>query len=79
MPDVIVVGAGLAGLCCARELRGAGLEVLVLERSDAPGGRVRTDGRGLPAGPRFRSAHRVPGGAPRARLRPAWLAFEAAR
>ena len=43
MPDVIVVGAGLAGLCCARELRAAGLEVLVLERSDAPGGRVRTD------------------------------------
>ena len=43
MPDVIVVGAGLAGLCCARELRAAGLEVLVLERGDAPGGRVRTD------------------------------------
>jgi len=43
MPDVIVVGAGLAGLCCARELRAVGLEVLVLERGDAPGGRVRTD------------------------------------
>jgi phytoene dehydrogenase-like protein len=43
MPDVIVVGAGLAGLCCARELHNAGLEVLVLERGDAPGGRVRTD------------------------------------
>ena len=43
MPDVIVVGAGLAGLCCARELHAAGLEVLVLERGDAPGGRVRTD------------------------------------
>ena len=43
MPDVIVVGAGLAGLCCARELDAAGLDVLVLERGDAPGGRVRTD------------------------------------
>ncbi len=43
MPDVIVVGAGLAGLCCARELHAAGLDVLVLERGDEPGGRVRTD------------------------------------
>ena len=43
MPDVIVVGAGVAGLCCARELHAAGLDVLVLERGDAPGGRVRTD------------------------------------
>jgi phytoene dehydrogenase-like protein len=43
MPDVLVVGAGLAGLCCARELQAAGLDVLVLERGDAPGGRVRTD------------------------------------
>ena len=43
MPDVVVVGAGLSGLCCARELRAAGLDVLVVERSDAPGGRVRTD------------------------------------
>ena len=43
MSDVIVVGAGLAGLCCARELVGQGVDVLVLERSDAPGGRVRTD------------------------------------
>jgi phytoene dehydrogenase-like protein len=43
MPDAIVVGAGVAGLCCARELHAAGLDVLVLERGDAPGGRVRTD------------------------------------
>ncbi len=43
MPDVIVVGAGIAGLCCARELHAAGLDVLVLERGDEPGGRVRTD------------------------------------
>jgi phytoene dehydrogenase-like protein len=43
MADVIIVGAGLAGLCCAVELHAAGLEVLVLERADSPGGRMRTD------------------------------------
>jgi phytoene dehydrogenase-like protein len=41
--DVLVVGAGLAGLACARTLEHAGLEVSVLERSDAVGGRVRTE------------------------------------
>ncbi|RKT79013.1 phytoene dehydrogenase-like protein [Terracoccus luteus] len=41
--DVVVVGAGLAGLACARRLTGLGREVVVLEASDAVGGRVRTD------------------------------------
>ncbi len=41
--DVIVVGAGLAGLRCAGALLAAGREVVVLEAADAPGGRVRTD------------------------------------
>jgi phytoene dehydrogenase-like protein len=41
--DVIVVGAGLAGLTCARRLHEAGREVVVLEASDGVGGRVRTD------------------------------------
>lgn len=41
--DVVVVGAGLAGLSCALHLADAGLEVRVLEASDAVGGRVRTD------------------------------------
>ena len=41
--DVIVVGAGLAGLRCARRLTDLGHEVTVLEASDAVGGRVRTD------------------------------------
>ncbi len=40
---VIVVGAGLAGLACAQRLTAAGIEVTVLEASDAVGGRVRTD------------------------------------
>lgn len=40
---MIVVGAGLAGLACARELHRRGVAVQVLEASDAVGGRVRTD------------------------------------
>ena len=43
MPDVIVIGAGVAGLACARTLQNAGASVTVLEASDAVGGRVRTD------------------------------------
>ena len=41
--DVVVVGAGLAGLCAARRLHQHGLDVVVLEASDDVGGRVRTD------------------------------------
>lgn len=41
--DVVIVGAGLAGLAAACTLTDAGREVLLLEASDAPGGRVRTD------------------------------------
>ena len=41
--DVLIVGAGIAGLCCARHLQERGFECVVLEASDAPGGRVRTD------------------------------------
>jgi phytoene dehydrogenase-like protein len=41
--DVVVVGAGIAGLRCAGALRRRGLDVVVLERADGPGGRVRTD------------------------------------
>lgn len=41
--DVIVVGAGLAGLATALHLTKAGRDVVVLEAADQVGGRVRTD------------------------------------
>ena len=40
--DTIVIGAGVAGLAAARELRGAGMRVLVLEARDRIGGRIHT-------------------------------------
>lgn len=42
-PDVVVVGAGTAGLSAARALRQAGLVTLVVEASDHIGGRCFTD------------------------------------
>lgn len=41
--DVVVIGAGLAGLAAARALAISGREVVVIEASDGIGGRVRTD------------------------------------
>ena len=38
--DVVVVGAGLAGLSAARDLMKAGSDVLVVEARNRPGGRV---------------------------------------
>lgn len=41
--QVVVVGAGLAGLSAALELHARGVDVRVIEASDAVGGRIRTD------------------------------------
>ena len=41
--DVVIVGAGLAGLSAARVIQQQGLSVIILESSDDVGGRVRTD------------------------------------
>nr|WP_300050149.1 NAD(P)-binding protein [uncultured Nocardioides sp.] len=38
--DAVVVGAGLSGVACARELRAAGLDTRVLDRGRVPGGRM---------------------------------------
>ena len=54
MIDVVVVGAGLAGLAAARDLAGGGADVLVLEARDRVGGRVEQvsvdDGRPVQLG-----------------------------
>jgi len=42
-PRIVIVGAGLAGLACARVLAAAGRPFTILESSNAVGGRVRTD------------------------------------
>src|SRR5690606_13784393 len=41
--DVIVVGAGVAGLAAARDLTDAGKRVVVLEARDRIGGRLHTE------------------------------------
>ena len=39
----MIIGAGMAGLACARTLAAAGVGVRILEASDGVGGRVRSD------------------------------------
>jgi phytoene dehydrogenase-like protein len=41
--QVVIIGAGVAGLCCALRLQEKNIPCVILEASDAPGGRVRTD------------------------------------
>ncbi len=41
--EVIVVGAGLAGLMCATTLQRSGVDVMVIDGADEVGGRIRTD------------------------------------
>ncbi|WP_162276983.1 NAD(P)/FAD-dependent oxidoreductase [Mucilaginibacter pedocola] len=41
--DVLIIGAGLAGLTAAKVLKAAGVRIKILEASDGIGGRVRTD------------------------------------
>ena len=42
MIDVVVIGAGISGLVCARELKRFGLRVLIVEKSSGVGGRMAT-------------------------------------
>ena len=45
MPAYAVIGAGLAGMACARRLRAAGLDVRVFDKGRRPGGRLATRDR----------------------------------
>ena len=53
---VAVIGAGMAGLTCAWELRRAGVDVQVFERHESVGGRMSTrskDGLAFDMGANF--------------------------
>ena len=45
--DVIVVGAGAAGMVCAGNVAQAGLNVLLIEKKENPGLKLRITGRGV--------------------------------
>ncbi|MSR59309.1 MAG: NAD(P)/FAD-dependent oxidoreductase [Planctomycetaceae bacterium] len=40
---IVIVGAGMAGLCCVRQLLARGIDILVVDADHDVGGRVRTD------------------------------------
>nr|WP_255570869.1 FAD-dependent oxidoreductase [Cohnella sp. CFH 77786] len=58
--EVLVIGAGIAGLAAARELRSAGYKVVILEGRDRIGGRLWTD-RSCPDFPFDRGASWIHG------------------
>ena len=41
--DVVIVGAGIGGLACARMLQKAGHKIVLVEAQPAIGGRLQTD------------------------------------
>src|SRR3954462_2126469 len=61
MPDVVVIGAGMAGVTAGRGLREAGVDVVVVEATDRIGGRIQTDydlcGRPIEVGAEFVHTH----------------------
>ncbi|MEL6160492.1 MAG: FAD-dependent oxidoreductase [Cyanobacteria bacterium J06554_11] len=57
MWDVAIIGAGLAGLTCARSLRSAGYQVCILDKSRGLGGRMATRRINLAQGKNYRVDH----------------------
>jgi len=43
LKEMLIIGAGLAGLTCAKVLADRGIDFLLLEAGNGPGGRVRTE------------------------------------
>jgi len=71
---VTVVGAGIAGIACARALAGAGVPVRVLDRGRRPGGRMASrtmSGRAVDLGASYLTAHE---GSPFAAVVDDWVA-----
>src|SRR4051794_15210446 len=58
--SVVILGAGIAGLVSAYELRRAGYKVTVLEARDRIGGRGGAGGGGGPLAPTRRAGQRAP-------------------
>ena len=56
--DVVVCGAGMAGLCGALAALEAGVTVVVLEKGDEPGGSMRMSGGGVWTSPSMEVANR---------------------
>lgn len=54
---IAVIGAGIAGLACARDLAAAGMAVRLFDKGRAPGGRVATRRVTLPDGTALRFDH----------------------
>ena len=46
MTDVIIIGGGAAGLCCAGHAAGRGLSVLVAEGRERPARKILVTGKG---------------------------------
>ena len=81
--DVIVIGAGVAGLQCSRRLQESGASVMLLDRADKVGGRCATrafDGQPADYGPVFLHGHdaaflRAVESTPGVHLREGWPAL----
>ncbi|MEL6856319.1 MAG: FAD-dependent oxidoreductase [Cyanobacteria bacterium J06607_13] len=57
MWDVAIIGAGLAGLTCARSLRSAGAQVCIVDKSKGLGGRLATRRVSAAPGRHYRVDH----------------------